>query len=403
MTSSAVAKTSSRVSPRTDQRVRPDEERIGQRYQARRRRRSRFMRWTFLAAVAAPTAIAALYYCGWAAPRYVSETQFIVRTAEGNKLGGGSALEGLLQAVGISSSPDNSNAILSYLHSRDAVASLELALPLRQIYARQEADRLARFPRPFFGDSFERLYWYYGDRVTAWADQESGIITVQAQAFHPDDAQAIARQLLSQAEGLVNAMNARLEADSVRSAEAAVAEGQKVVLASQEDVDRFRNTEIVVDPTQNAIAQLGTITELSSQVDQVAAQILANVRLSPSSPTTATLKAQADALAAQIAGEQKALAGSQGAVSSKVSAYERLTLLRSLADASLAAARSALDTARTDARRQHVFIEEIVSPNLPDYSTEPQRLRSVAIVFAVSFAALAVLWLLSIGVKERQS
>ena len=213
MTSSAVAKTSGRVPRRTDQPVRPDEERIGQRYEARRRRRSRFMRWTFLAAVAAPTVIAAFYYCGWAAPRYVSETQFIVRTAEGNKLGGGSALEGLLQAIGISRSTDDSNAVLRYLQSRDAVANLESALPLRQIYARQGADPLARFPRPFFGDSFERLYWYYGDRVTAWADQDSGIITVQAQAFRPDDAQAIARQLLSQAEGLVNAMNARLEAE----------------------------------------------------------------------------------------------------------------------------------------------------------------------------------------------
>ena len=198
-------------------------------------------------------------------------------------------------------------------------------------------------------------------------------------------------------------MNARLEADTVRTAEAAVAEAQKAVLAAQEDVDRFRNTEIVVDPTQNAAAQLGTITSLSSQVDQVLAQILANDKLSPSNPTTAALKAQADALSAQIASEQKALAGSHEAVSNKVSAYERLTLLRSLADASLAAARSSLDTARTDARRQHVFVEEIVAPNLPDYSTEPERLRSVAMVFAVSFAALAALWLVSTGVKERQN
>jgi capsular polysaccharide transport system permease protein len=88
-------------------------------------------------------------------------------------------------------------------------------------------------------------------------------------------------------------------------------------------------------------------------------------------------------------------------VSSKVSMYERLTLLRSLADASLAAARSSLDSARTDARRQHVFVEEIVAPNLPDYSTEPERLRSIATVFAVSLAAFAVLWLISVGVKER--
>ena len=378
MTGSSIAKPSARAIPRAKPPAHPEEERIGQRYQAAQRRRSRFVRWSFLAAVVAPTAIAALYYGLWAAPRYVSETQFIVRSAEGDQLGGSPVLSGLLQAIGMSRSTDDSNAVLAYLQSRDAVAGLEAALPLRQIYGRKKADPLARFPRPFLGDSFERLYWYYGDRVTAWSDQDTGIITIQAQA-----------------------LNDRMEADTVRSAESAVAEAQKVVLAAQEDIDRFRNAEIVVDPTQNATAQLGTITDLSSQVDQVVAQILANQRLSPSNPTTIALKAKADALAAQIASEQKRLAGSQGAVSSKVSAYERLTLLRSLADASLAAARSALDSARTDARRQHVFVEEIVKPNLPDYSTEPQRLRSVATVFAVSLAAFAVVWLVSIGVKER--
>ena len=105
-------------------------------------------------------------------------------------------------------------------------------------------------------DGFERLYWYYNDRVSVFSDPDFGIITVQAQAFSAADAQAIARQLLAQAEGLVNAMNARLEADTVRSAETAVAEASKVVLAAQEDVTRFRNAQVVVDPSQNAVAQL---------------------------------------------------------------------------------------------------------------------------------------------------
>ena len=361
------------------------------------------MRWTFIAAVAAPTVIAALYFGLWAAPRYVSETQFIVRTIQGGQGGGGSFLQGLLQAFGSATDrATTSNAVIAYLQSRDAVSGLEAALPLREMYSRPEADAPARFPRPFFGSSFERLYWYYNDRVTVFSDSDSGIVTIQAQAFRPDDAQAIARQLLLQAEALVNAMNLRLEADTVRSAEAAVAEAQKVVLAAQEDVDRFRNEQGVVDPVENATAQLTTITELSSQVDQVLAQIRASNRLSPSNPATTALKAQADALSAQIADEQKALAGPHTAVSNKVSGYERLTLLRSLADASLEAARSSLDLARADSRRQHVFVEQVVAPNLPDYSTEPQRIRSVATVFIVSLAALSVLWLVGVGVRESR-
>ena len=378
----------------------PDEERIGQRYESSGRQRARRLQWASMIVIATPTLIAALYFGLWAAPRYVSETLFIVRSVQGAEISSGGGLMGILQAFGFTRSNDDSNAVLSYLASRDAVSGLAAALPLRKMYARPEADAPARFPRPFFGDSFERLYWYYNNRVTAFQDSDTGIITIQAEAFRPDDAQAIARQLLSQAEALVNSMNSRLEADTVSSAETAVAEAKKVVLAAQEDVDRFRNAETVVDPGQNAIAQLGTITDLSSQVDQVLAQILQSNRLSPSNPTIAALKAKAEALSTQVNAEQRALAGSHEAVSNKVSAYERLTLLRSLADASLAAATASLDTARTDARRQHVFIEEIAAPNLPDYSTEPQRLRSVASVFAISVAAFAVFWLVSIGVKE---
>ena len=235
-----------------------------------------------------------------------------------------------------------------------------------------------------------------------YPDTDTGIITIQAQAFRPDDAQAIARQLLTQAEALVNAMNARLEADTVTSAETAVAEATKVVLATQEEVTRFRNREIVVDPSENAVAQLSTITDLSGEVDEVLAQIAQSKRVSPANPAVSALKAKADAIAAQIAAEEKALAGSREAVADKVSAYERLMLLRTLADTSLQAATMSLDSAREDARRQHVFVEEIVAPNLPDEPTEPQRLRAVGTVFAVSMAALAILWLVSVGVKEHR-
>ena len=400
MTSSLIAKTFVRTAPRTASDARSDEERIGQRYEARRRWRSRLMRWGLVIVVAAPTLLSAAYYGLWAAPRYVSETRFIVRGIAG--AGAVPGIEGFLQALGVVHSTDDSNAVLDYLVSRDAVAALEAALPLRKMYARDEADAPARFPRPFMSDSFERLYWYYNDRVAVYPDTDTGIITIRVQAFRPDDAQAIARQLLTQAEALVNAMNARLEADTVTSAETAVAEATKVVLATQDEITRFRNREIVVDPSQNAVAQLSTITDLSGEVDEVLAQIAQSKRVSPANPAVSALKAKADAIAAQIAAEEKALAGSREAVADKVSAYERLMLLRTLADTSLQAATLSLHSAREDARRQHVFVEEIVAPNLPDEPTEPQRLRAVGTVFAVSMAALAVLWLVSVGVKEHR-
>jgi capsular polysaccharide transport system permease protein len=237
--------------------------------------------------------------------------------------------------------------------------------------------------------------------VKAVADPDTGIITVKAQAFRAADAQAISKQLLSQAEALVNTMNGRLEADTVRSTESAVDEASKAVVATHDAVTRFRDAEAVVDPSQNALAQLTTISDLSEQVDRVLAQISERAKLAPASPSAIALRAQADALTAQINAEEKALAGSHSAVADKVSAYERLILLRNLADKSLEAATASLTSARADARRQHVFVELIAAPNLPDYPTQPRRLRSILDAFAVSAAGLAVFWLLSVGVKEH--
>ena len=306
-----------------------------------------------------------------------------------------------MQAIGIARSSDDSNVVLDYLTSRDALAALEVALPLRAMYGHKSADPLSRFPRPFFGESFERLYWYYQDRVSAIADPDTGIITVKAEAFVPEDARAIARQLLSQSEALVNTMNARMEADTVQSAETVVAEATKAVMEAHDEVTRFRNAEMVVDPSQNAIAQLTTIADLSTEVDEVLAKISESSKLSPSSPGVRALKAKADALTAQIAVEQKALAGPHSAVADKVSSYERLMVLRDLADQGLEAATVSLTSARADARRQHIYVEVIAAPNLADELTEPEFLRLVASTFAVSAAAFAVMWLLSVGVREH--
>ncbi|WP_147262821.1 hypothetical protein [Roseiarcus fermentans] len=383
---------SGEVDPRTDSGARGDGSPLGRVWERARR-------WLTVGVFSAPTILAAIYFGLVASPRYESETEFIVRGISSSTAAPG--LESLMHAFGISRSSDDSNVVMDYLASRQVLSELEAALPLRQMYGLKEADALSRFPRPFLGDSFEWLYHYYGDRVSAILDTDTGIVTVTAEAFRPEDAQAITRRLLAQAEALVNAMNARLEAGTVQTAETTVAEARKAVLETHDAVTRFRNAELVVDPAQNAIAQLTTISTLSAQVDQVLAQIAQTNTISPSSPSVAPLRAKADALAAQIASEQRALAGPRSAVADKVSAYERLALLRTLADSGLDAATTALTQARADARRQHVYLEVISAPNLPDESTQPRRIRSVATVFAVSCAAAAIWWLLTVGVREH--
>ena len=147
-----------RLRPEIDGATRPDVQGPSRRAAARRRRKTS-MRWVNLAILVAPTVVAAIYFGLVASPRYESETQFIVRGIQGN---------------GRASRPREPDARVRHraVERRQQRRSRLSELARRRHRARgrpaaardvgpSPADPLSRFPRPLFGDSFERLYWYY--------------------------------------------------------------------------------------------------------------------------------------------------------------------------------------------------------------------------------------------------
>ena len=72
------------------------------------------------------------------------------------------------------------------------------------------------------------------------------------------------------------------------------------------------------------------------------------------------------------------------------------------ASSGLAAAITSLQDARNEARRKRAYVERIVEPNIPDYPTEPHRMRAILGVFAVGMVVWAVLSMLVSGIKEHK-
>ena len=142
---------------------------------------------------------------------------------------------------------------------------------------------------------------------------------------------------------------------------------------------------------------------MTSERDETFAQIRQTQALNPKSPGVAALHARADALAQRIATETAGLAGHAESLSGKVSAYERLATLKTIADKTLAGDMLSLESARQEAARQQIYVEEVVSPNRPDVATQPHRLRAWAQVLFVTLSLLAVTWMLSVGVREHRS
>ena len=348
--------------------------------------------------LAAPTLVALLYYGVWATPRYVSETQFVVRGANSSRASG---LEALFRTFGVTRSFDDANIVQQYILSRDAVVAIQKRLPLRDIFARPEADLFSRFPRFWEHEGGEGLYSHYLWRVKVIQDATHGVVTLRVQTFRPQDSLDLARGLMALAEEMVNSVNARALSDAVDNAQQGVAIAEQRLIDAQLALTNFRNAAVLVDPVKTSNSALETISKLANELSLTEAEVQQLSRTAPSSPSLAVARARIEALRIRIASERSGLAGDDAALAAKVSTYEKLALVRDLADKGVASALLSLESARQEAQRQQIYIERVSGPDMSDVALEPLRARMIFSVFVVSMMSYAVIWILTVGAREH--
>ena len=176
---------------------------------------------------------------------------------------------------------------------------------------------------------------------------------------------------------------------------------QARVIAAHTALTDFRNKEMIVDPRQSAVALAELIALLSTELSTVQAQLAELKSGSPGSPQMGSLQRKAAALGEQIAGERGKIAQDKGGLAARIASYERLVLEREFANRMLGSAETELVRARAEAARQLLYLERIVEPNLPDYATQPRRLRKVLTVLVINLLLVGLGWLAFSGVREH--
>ncbi|MCQ0990283.1 hypothetical protein [Jiella marina] len=352
----------------------------------------------FIAVVLVPTVCAFVYYGAIASDRYVSESRFLVRSASTQDVSG---LSSFLQTFGISRADDDSYAVQSYIESRDALRDLMKTLPMETYLNREWVDPISVCYKPWSERTFETLYECYLSYVSIVREQDTGISWLRVDLFTPEDSQNVAQELLRLSEQLANRMNQRAEEDALSNANNLMAQAEERVLEAQSNLTQFRNQQMFLDIEGEASPTASVIGELTGELARTRAAIDQQTRVSPSNPTIASLKTKASVLEDQLSEEQQKLTGTDDALSNQISTFEELTLRKVLADQALTLASKAIDQARLEARRQSIYIETVVRPNLPDDSTEPRRFRTIITVLLVSMMLFAVTWMILIGGREH--
>jgi BexC/CtrB/KpsE family polysaccharide export inner-membrane protein len=353
----------------------------------------------FLIIVALPTFLASFYYLLLATPVYVSEARFLVRSAN---QGQPTSLGVALQGVGLSSAQTDSFAVHEFIASRDGLQMLKQRFDLAGILGPPGADFLSRYPRPFEKRSDENLYKAMKRFVTVGYDSTTGISTLRVKAYSSQEARSLTEAMLVGGEDLVNRLNERASTNAVIEATTARDMARARVQAAQAELTAFRSSEAFIDPTVSARESLELIGTLRATVAMLSAERSQLVASAPSSPQLSILDSRIAAFNRQIETERSEVSGASNSLAPKVGVYEDLIKTRELADKELAAASAALVGADQEARRQRLYLDRVVNPNLPDTAIEPRRLRGILTIFFSALLAYGVGWLIYAGVREHR-
>lgn len=351
-----------------------------------------------------PTLLAAGYLYLFASDQYVSEAHFIVRSqgsSTSSSSGGGlSALFGGGSGGPSLTSIGDAMTVGDYLSSHDAVEALQKRLDLVALFRRPGADFLSRLmvarPTP------EYLLSYYQGQVQVDFDENTGITKLTARAFRPQDAYAIASQLLLLGEARVNQMNLRSYSDAVSLAKQQLGETERALRAMGGKVTNFRQTERDVDPAGSASAQLGLVTQLQSNLAAARSQLQATSQLiGTNNPQAEALRQQIRSLETQLASQNGRLTGDHSAIASSLGTYEDLQTQRGFLQQRYVSVSQSYEQARQNALKQQLYIVRVVNPNMPVKSIYPQRFMTVLTILVALLVIYAIGWLLVAGVREH--
>ena len=356
-------------------------------------------RW-FVLFVIVPTILAAVYYGLFAADVYVSESRFVIKSPD-QKRSSMSSLANLIQTTGLSGGQEQTNEVLAYVHSRDALKELEKSPGIRDQFASPQADILSRFPGVFMNDSFEDLYKYYGKMVSARLDTETGTALITVNAFTAQDAYMINQRLLDLSEMLVNRLNARAQTKGIAEAQKQVDLATERAKAAQIALTQYRNTQELIDPAKQAVGVLDIANKMTAERASLQAQLDLMQRLTPQNPSIPALRNRIAAISAQIGAQDSRVVGTNDGIASKLGGYEDLLVEQKFTTENLNVANAALVQARAEAQKQKFYLERIVDPNTPDMPLLPKRFLNILVVAAAAACLYFIVWMFVVGILEH--
>jgi capsular polysaccharide transport system permease protein len=345
---------------------------------------------TFGLIVILPSVLSLLYFAFFASDQYVAEARFAVRS-----LAEDSASDNVDSGLmSMQASSQDANVVTSFIRSPEILKRLDGKIDYREMFANREADFFARFDEQ---ESKEAFLDYWMKHVSAFIDGPSGIVTLTAQTFRPEDSQKLVSAILEESEKLVNEMSVRAREDMLLSFRNEVTRTSEQYSEALTKLNSLQKQSGLLSPTEQAEQKSSLLTGLLSQKMDIDARMFV-VRQSSGadSPSYRQLQLTRQSLEEQIANLRNQLTGSEGAsLSNVITQFTALETNRLVAEQLYESARRNYDQAFSAALKKALYVTVFVNPVLPEEAVYPRRLIAPFLVFlglVVLWSTLALVW-----------
>ncbi len=331
----------------------------------------------------------ALYCFGIGRDRYQSVAEFVIRQPLPPTSMGSSLLNPSLGSPTVLGSLEDGRFLQLYLASPEVMQRLyPKPDQLHQLYAPTSPDRWSGLPAGRNRDQQQAFF----QRQLALVPQElSGAISLTTTAFTPDQALALNKALLVQAQQFVNEVNQTISANQLKFAEQEVSRAREKLGKANQAMTDFSaqygqlNTLVERDVTTSYIAALESrLVDLKVQEASLRRQYR-----DPQAPEVGYVADQVQELELQIQEERTKVVSTGGRDLNRLTAQaQNLQNEVVFATEALKAAMMAADNSRMESQRQLKFLVMLRQPQLPAQPEASWRWKA----FLASLGGLLVVW-----------
>lgn len=353
----------------------------------------------FALMVVLPAGVYGTYLYTLAADRYESDVGFGSRTEEASNtfdvlgvLGGGNA------------STKDMDILNQFVYSQELVERVDRKLDLRKIWSRHPEDWLFSFPPD---GPIEDLVDYWNKMVLVNYDASTGLMSLEVFAFRPEDAQAIAHEVVEESTAIINELSKTAQDDTTRYARETLAKAEERYRKAQNDLADFRIKKRIVDPQTELTGASQVINSLVQQMAEAQINLdMLKGQIADNDPRIGNLNRRIEVIQKRIA-EETSKVGSLSdpadpGYAALIRDYQNLNMEMEFSQKSYMAAQGAYDQAVNDATQQTHYLATFLAPTVAESTTAPDRPLHIFLIALVGLLAWAALAMIYYALRDRR-